>query len=332
MSKIIPRGRLAPSPTGALHLGNARSFLIAWLSIRSQHGSLVLRIEDLDHPKVKPNAVDEALEDLKWLGLDWDEGPDKGGDCAPYTQSLRRNYYRDALNRLSKNVYPCVCSRKDVENAQSAPHIDEQVGMMAYSGTCRHRFENWNDAVKFLSGDRIPAWRFNMTKEMSATAFAFEDGFYGRHELDVYEKIGDFVLARDKDGAGYTLAVVVDDALMGITEVVRGDDLLDATHCQIALQKTLGFNTPAYYHVPLVVAEDGRRLAKRHGDTRIRSLRESGISGETIVGLLAYWCGWAHFGEKVSAQDLISRFDMKTLKHEQAVLTPDIKNFLSINT
>ena len=321
------RGRLAPSPTGALHLGNARSFLIAWLSVRSRGGSLVMRMEDLDHPKVKPGAASEAYEDLRWLGLDWDEGPDVGGEFSPYVQSQRRELYRAALRQLvaEDHVYPCVCSRADVEEAQSAPHLGNE-HTMRYPGTCRGRFRSWEEAVAELPEGRLPAWRFRV----EAGTSVFEDGVCGRQPLELSEATGDFALARDPDGASYMLAVVVDDAAMGITEVVRGGDLLDATHAQIAIQKALGLPSPQYIHVPLVVAEDGRRLAKRHGDTRIQSLREVGVSPEKVIGLLAWWCGWAAFGELLSPRALLARFDLATLRREPAILTTSVKEYLGL--
>ena len=322
-----PRGRLAPSPTGALHLGNARSFLIAWLSIRSRGGTIVLRMEDLDHPKVKPAAACEALEDLRWLGIDWDEGSDTGGPCAPYTQSQRRDLYAAALSKLRAldRVYPCTCSRADVENAQSAPHPGDE-HTSRYPGTCRGKYASWEAACTVLPEGRIPAWRFRVDPGESV----FIDGFLGERRLDLAPSTGDFALARDRDGAGYTLAVVVDDAAMGVTEVLRGDDLVDATHCQLAVYKALGLPQPHFVHVPLVVSESGRRLAKRHGDTRIRTFRESGIPAARITGLLAWWCGWAEFGESITAVQLLGRFDLRTLRREPAVLDGKVKRFLGI--
>lgn len=324
-----PRGRLAPSPTGALHLGNARSFLLAWLSIRSRGGSLVLRIEDLDHPKVKPWATRQALDDLRWLGLDWDEGPDVGGPHAPYVQSLRRERYADALERLraAGRAYPCVCSRSDVESAQSAPQAGED--SLYYPGTCRGRFATFAEAAATLPSDRLPAWRFRVEGHNTTR---FDDLVAGPQEQDVARAVGDFPLARAADGAGYMLAVVVDDAAMGITEVLRGDDLLGATHRQLLLHEALGLTPPRYAHVPLVVAEDGRRLAKRHGDTRIASLREAGLPADRVVGLLAWWCGWADFGAHVHPAELLPRFDLRTLPRQPAVLTSDVRRFLGVAT
>ena len=320
------RGRLAPSPTGALHLGNARSFLLAWLSVRSRGGTLVMRMEDLDHPKVKAGTAEQALDDLRWLGLDWDEGPDCGGPHAPYVQSQRIELYQAALSRLTSAgiAYPCTCSRRDVETAQSAPHAGEDG--LRYPGLCRDRYASFEEARGALPDDRIPAWRFRVADE----SVRFVDGFHGPQEQHVHTAIGDFVIARHEDGAGYMLAVVVDDAAMDITDVLRGDDLLSTTHRQLLLYRALGLEPPQFIHVPLVVSPDGRRLAKRHGDTRISTLREQGVSAETIVGLLAHWCGWAEWGERLMPQDLLPRYDLTTLCKEPAVLTEDVKQYLGI--
>ena len=337
-------GRLAPSPTGALHLGNARTFMIAWLRARSLGGKVIFRMEDLDHPKNKPGADAQAVADLKWLGFDWDE---------EYVQSERKAVYRAALEALHRGgrAYPCVCSRRDVEAAQSAPHAGEQ---LYYPGTCRGRFAGWGEAKAFLEGTlgslgsigsigslgsvgsrgsigslgsrgsvgaRTPCWRFAVEP---GSVIAFDDVFAGRYEQDVAATLGDFPLARDEFGAGYTLACTVDDLLTGVTEVVRGDDLLAATPAQILLaralaasDRTLGIRreTPGYCHVPLVVGRDGKRLAKRHGDTRVATYRERGKTPEEIIGLLAASCGWAAAGERVSLRDLLPRFDLGTIPH-----------------
>ncbi len=310
-------GRLAPSPTGALHLGNARSFLLAWLSVRSRDGRIIMRMEDLDHPKVKPQAAQQALDDLHWLGLDWDEGPELGGDNAPYVQTQRAGLYREALEQLQSAglVYPCICSRRDVENAQSAPQEGEDA--VYYAGTCRGRFDSYAAARDLLPEGRLPAWRFRVAEG----SICFDDGFCGRCCEDVAGSRGDFVLARHEYGAGYMLAVVVDDAAMGVTEVLRGDDLLPATFRQLLIYRALGLMPPEFVHVPLVVGPDGRRLAKRHGDTRIAALRAAGVSAERIIGLLAYWCGWAEQGEELRAEQLLTRFDLKSLNPKPVVFT-----------
>ena len=313
-------GRLAPSPTGALHLGNVRTFMIAWLRARSQGGKVIMRMEDLDHPKDKPGAAAAALDDLRWLGFDWDE---------EYVQSERKELYRAALERLLSHpdqaiancqspnrtsehfpfVYPCVCSRRDVESAQSAPHAGEQ---LFYPGTCRGRFATWAAAAAAIA-PRTPCWRFRVPDE---TVVSFDDVFAGPVSQNVSATLGDFPVSRDRFGAGYTLAVVVDDAAMGVTEVIRGDDLLMATPAQILLQRALGLSTPTYCHVPLVVGSDGKRLAKRHGDTRVSSYRAAGRRPEEIVGFLAASCGWCRRGEQPSLRDLVAAFSLETLPHE----------------
>jgi len=329
-------GRLAPSPTGALHLGNVRTFMIAWLRARSCGGKVILRIEDLDHPRDKPGASAQAVEDLKWLGFDWDEA---------FVQSERKGIYRHARDILLERglLYPCVCSRKDVENAQSAPHAGEQ---LRYSGTCRGRFLSWQDACDYLrlrhSTSPSPCWRFRVPDGVHV---AFDDVFAGPFEQDIARVLGDFPVSRDEGGAGYTLAVVVDDLLMGVTEVVRGDDLLAASPAQILVANALlasgdaafsafvsgpsGVHSPLghsvftpfrYCHVPLVVGLDGRRLAKRHGDTRIASFREAGVRPEKIIGFLAASCGWVKSGTGVSLADLRSRSPLETIPREPFVI------------
>ncbi len=295
-------GRLAPSPTGALHIGNVRTFLIAYLRARSQGGKVILRMEDLDHPKDKPGAAQAAIEDLRWLGFEWDE---------EYVQSARLDYYRDALAELRRQnlVYPCVCSRQDVAAAQSAPHAGEQ---LYYPGTCRDKFSSWQVAETFAG--RTPCWRFRVAPE---TRVSFVDRFVGMYQQDVAATLGDFPLARHEGGAGYTLAAVVDDLLMGVTEVVRGDDLLPATPAQILIAQALGWGkVPKYCHVPLVVGTDGRRLAKRHGDTRIATYRAQGIRPEALLGRLAASCGWCAPDEELTLTALMPRFHLSTIPKE----------------
>lgn len=304
----VPVGRLAPSPTGAQHLGNTRTYLIAWLSIRVRRGRIVLRIEDIDSPRIKVGAAAAALEDLRWLGLDWDQGP--------IVQSERLPLYRAALERLQAAglVYPCTCSRSDIEQAASAPHAEHEGPV--YPGTCAGR--SAADAAHLAPGSY--AWRFRVPTETPA----FIDGFRGLTKLDLRELGGDFVIWKASSSPAYQLAVVVDDAANGITEVVRGDDLIPSTPRQLLLYQALGLPAPSYTHLPLVVGPDGRRLAKRHGDTRLITFREAGVCAEDLVGLLAWSCGWLPRPEPIRAQELIPHFRLAAIPPTPFVLTPEL--------
>jgi glutamyl-tRNA synthetase len=306
-------GRLAPSPTGAQHVGNARTYLIAWLSARSQAGRVVLRIEDIDSPRVKPGAARQARDDLRWLGLDWDDGP--------IIQTARLPFYEAALERLkSRNlVYPCTCTRADVERAASAPHLDHEGPI--YPGTCATR--SADDAASL--GDVPYCWRFRLPERTPS----FADGFRGPTTLDLHALGGDFVVWKAPRGGipstpAYQLAVAVDDAAQGVTEVVRGDDLVASTPRQWLLYEALGLTPPRFVHVPLVVGPDGRRLAKRHGDTRLSSLREGGVTARQLLGLLAWSCGWVKHIEPIGAIDLVPRFDLGSIPREAFVLTTEL--------
>ena len=301
------RGRLAPSPTGAQHVGNARTYLIAWLSARSNDAELALRIEDIDSPRVKPGATEAIFDDLKWLGLDW--------DGEPVVQTERLPHYEDALCRLQQDelVYPCTCTRSDVAEAASAPHHENAT--VAYPGTCANR--RVADAAS-LAG-RPFAWRFRV-----ADSPAFIDGFRGETRIDINRLGGDFVVWKSAGTPAYQLAVVVDDAAMGITEVVRGDDLVESTPRQLLLYRALGLSPPRFVHVPLVIGPDGRRLAKRHGDTRLASLRTAGVRAESLVGLLAWSCGWIERPTPISARDLLPLFQLATIPRTPFILTPEL--------
>jgi glutamyl-tRNA synthetase len=307
-------GRLAPSPTGAQHVGNARTYLIAWLSARSRGGRMILRIEDIDSPRVKKGADRQACLDLHWLGLDWDEGP--------IIQTTRMSHYHEALVRLMERdlVYPCTCTRSDVERAASAPHLEHEGPV--YPGTCAGR--KVQDAVQLAS--RLYCWRFRVPAESPT----FVDGFRGPVRIDLRQVGGDFVVWKAPlpgtmaSLPAYQLAVVVDDAAQGVTEVVRGDDLLPSTPRQLLLYQALGLTPPNFVHVPLVVGPDGRRLAKRHGDTRLSALREAGVRPEMLLGLLAWSCGWIAAIEPISLRELLPLFHLETIPRQPFVLTPEL--------
>jgi glutamyl-tRNA synthetase len=309
----MPRTRLAPSPTGALHLGNVRTFLVNWALARQQGWQIVLRIDDLDGPRIKAGASAEAIDVLAWLGLDWDEGP--------YYQRSELASYRAALERLAAqgDVYPCRCTRREIEAASlSAPHGDEHE--LRYPGTCRPGDQGKNPplAPPCEGGGSRTAWRFVAPE--GATMFV--DQFAGPHEHDVQSTTGDFLVATKEGLPSYQLAVVVDDARQGIDRIVRGDDLLASTHRQQLLQARLGVErTARHYHLPLVVGADGRRLAKRHGDTRASTYRQLGVAPERLVGLVAEWCGLGPRGD-MPATAFAQRFDLAKLPRTPIIFTP----------
>ncbi|HEV2705225.1 MAG TPA: tRNA glutamyl-Q(34) synthetase GluQRS [Pyrinomonadaceae bacterium] len=271
------RGRLAPSPTGLLHLGHAQTFLKAEERARAARGTLILRNEDLDPQRSRAEFVAAMIEDLRWLGLEWQEGPDVGGSCAPYSQSERRNFYLAAWRRLVAEgwVYPCTCTRKDLARAAQAPHegarADENDEPL-YPGTCRpHRGAQPTPPAS----PRGLNWRFRVP---DGERIRFQDLRQGAQAFTAGSDFGDFLVWRRDDVPSYQLAVVCDDALMHITEVVRGADLLKSTARQILLQRALGHATPRYYHCDLVTDERGLRLSKRHDALSLRALRSSGVS------------------------------------------------------
>lgn len=308
------RGRFAPSPTGPLHLGNARTALVSWLAARAARGAYALRVEDLDGPRVRPGLEARILAELRWLGLDWDEGPDVGGPFGPYRQSERLAAHARALRTLRDEglAYPCFCSRAEIAAAAQAPHGPADDGPR-YPGTCARlgRAEAERRAAA-----RRPAWRFRAPPG----EVAFDDGVHGRQRVDVAREVGDFVVARADGVTAYQLAVVVDDAAMGVTEVVRGDDLLPSTGRQLLLYRALGLPEPRFAHVPLVVGEDGERLAKRHGALSLGELRERGAEPHAVVGLLAELTGLAAPGARCAPQELVDGFALSRVPRGPAAL------------
>jgi len=307
--------RLAPSPTGALHLGNARTFLVNYLLARRRGWRVLMRVEDLDGPRVKKGAAEQMLDELAWLGLEW-SGP-------VVRQSDRRAAYQAALQQLidAGAAYPCTCSRKDVRLAASAPHPEEAGG--AYPGTCRGRFASAEEAAARTG--RAPAWRVRT----GDAAIAFTDGLAGRQRFDLSRTCGDFVVFRSEGSAAYQLAVVVDDAASGVDAIVRGDDLLESAARQIHLRRLLRLGPePRYWHLPLVVGEDGRRLAKRHGDTRLAAYRRRGATPQRILGLLGAWCGLLDRRRETSMDELLERFDLARLPTGPVVFSPADEAFL----
>lgn len=306
----MPRTRLAPSPTGALHLGNARTFLVNWALARQQNWEVVLRIEDLDGPRIKAGASQQAIELLTWLGLDWDEGP--------YYQLHDQSAYQAALESLLQRgaIYPCTCTRKQIEAASlSAPHGHEHD--LRYPGSCRPSTDDLIDAD--LLGTEGVAWRIRVPDEPTT----FDDRFAGTQTFNVQQTVGDFLVATKAGLTSYQLTVVVDDARQKIDEVIRGDDLLASTPRQMLLYDRLQLGPPPnYYHLPLVIGEDGRRLAKRHGDSRLVHYRDQGVARERVLGLLGEWCGLGA-REELSIDEFLGRFDLSKLPHEQIVFTSE---------
>jgi glutamyl/glutaminyl-tRNA synthetase len=280
------RGRLAPSPTGYLHIGHALTFHAAWLRARDAHGTLVMRMEDLDAERSRAVYAEAALEDLRWLGLDWQEGPDIGGPFAPYAQSLRGDFYLDAWRRLCAGgfIYPCRCSRKDLASALSAPHEgadadDEPI----YPGTCRPAAPRAATPYSGSDGEDLPGpanWRFRVP---DGEAMEFIDLNLGPQRFVAGVDFGDFLVWRRDGEPSYQLACVADDAAMQITEVVRGADLLKSTARQILLNRALSYCDPAWFHCRLVTDLAGKRLAKRHDALSIRKLRNRGMTPEEVL-------------------------------------------------
>lgn len=293
-----------------MHLGNVFSALLSFLSVKSKSGKWVLRIEDLDPERSRREYAEMLEDDLNWLGLDWDEGGSKGGDFGPYYQSQRSEIYANAFNKLSDLVYPCFCKRADLL-AASAPHSSD--GRPIYSGKCRDLSAV---AIQELSELRNPAYRI----KVGDTTVNFTDGVYGYQSKSLYDVGGDFVLRRIDGTFAYQLAVVVDDAAMGITEVVRGNDLLDSTPSQIYLYNLLDLQVPRFFHFPLLMsAQSGARLSKRDKSLDMGELRKR-YSAEEILGLLGYYAGIIPENRKATLSELLEKFDWDKVPKQNIIV------------
>jgi glutamyl-tRNA synthetase len=292
---ITPVGRLAPSPSGRLHLGHARTFALAWAHARGRGGRVRLRLEDLDQSRCRPEHVQRTFRDLEWLGIEWD-GP------ALY-QSQRLEVLREAAVRLEQMgvAYRCICTRADLEQAVQAPQ--RGVSELRYPGTCRQRR---------LDEESAPAGRSALRFAVPEGPISFTDGIAGPQSIDVSADVGDFAISSRTNVPSYQLAVVVDDAEQGVTEVFRGDDLLSSTPRQILLQQALGLPQPEWFHAPLVLDAQGRRLAKRADDLSLETLRDSGVDARVILGWVGRSAG-LNVPERITATELVSAFDLSQL-------------------
>ncbi len=309
--------RLAPSPTGALHLGNARTFLITWAMARRQGWRIVLRIEDMDTPRVKANAATSLIETLAWLGIDWDP-PTFGPADNPLIQSTNLEPYRAALRTLAARglAYPCDLTRTQIEAAASAPQ--EGAHETPFPATLRPL--NAGEPHDFDTSPPDTNWRLLCP----SGNIPFIDGLAGPQFFDPSRIVGDFVLWTKRNQPSYQLAVVVDDDRQGVTQVIRGDDLLDSAARQMLLRRGLGITPePAHWHLPLVIGTDGKRLAKRHGDTRIDTFRDAGVPAEAVLGLIAAWSIPGAARDPVNAREFMERFDPATMPRNAVTFTSE---------
>jgi len=308
-------GRYAPSPSGPLHLGNLRTALLAWLQARLAEQPFILRMEDLDLPRIKIGSGEQIIKDLHWLGLNWNQGPDCGGPAAPYEQSARTPFYQLAFEQLLEQdlIYPCYCSRKDIQHAASAPHSHEYGSI--YPGTCRDPKQRAE--MRQRHPDKTAAWRYRVPTR----TIEFEDRIIGSISQSLDQEVGDFVIKRADGLFAYQLAVVVDDGMMGITDVVRGADLLDSSARQIELFEALGYPVPTFWHVPLMVDSAGARLSKRDGSDSLEVWRQQGKSAEDVVGYLAHSAGLIDEARPLSAQTLIQGLTLDELRERLVAVT-----------
>lgn len=314
------RCRYAPSPTGLLHLGNARTALLAYAQARTQGGTFVMRVEDLDRQRSRAEYVAANLSELRWLGLSWDEGPDVGGAYGPYIQSERFGRYEEALELLERsgNTFPCYLSRKDVQELASAPHGSGS----AYGRVQRQQ----NDALKAQreAEGKTPSLRFRVEKGV----LELHDDVLGNVTLNPAEDTGDFVVRRADGEWAYQLAVVVDDSAMHISHILRGDDLLPSTGAQLLLYEALGQTPPRFAHVPLLLDTDGKRMAKRQGSLTLSALREAGVRPERVVRLLGYSLDFQNELREMTLDEFVLHFDLETLPTTAFRLKPHHLEFL----
>ena len=305
-------GRFAPTPSGRIHLGNIFCSLLAWLAAKSQGGKIVLRIEDLDSLRCPRANADALAADLEWLGLTWDAGAYCNKNSEAYFQSRRFPIYAEYLHQLEQQqlTYPCFCSRGEL-HAANAPHLSD--GRVIYPGTCRGLTPSEQQARAKL---RSPAYRIRVPDE----PLSFQDGLYGKYTENLAQECGDFIVRRSDGVYAYQLAVVIDDALMGINQVVRGCDLLSSTPMQLYLYRVLGLPAPKFTHIPLLVAPDGRRLAKRDRDLDLEQLRRQYSSPEPLLGYLAYLAGQLPKPEPLRAQDLLGFFELNKVPTRNIVV------------
>jgi len=302
-----PVGRLAPSPTGLLHLGHARTFLLAYWHVRARAGELLMRMEDLDGPRAEMRFADAALRDLEWLGLDWD------GPALLQSSELPRLNAAVASLIAAGKAYPCVCSRGDIRSAQSAPHAGALEPR--YPGTCRGRYASFAEAER--ESGRAAGARL-LVPEGPVT---IEDGVAGASTWDVAREVGDFLIAKRDKAPAYQLAVVVDDHAQGVNEVLRGDDLLPSAARQWHVQNALGLPHPAWFHVPLVTDASGRRLAKREADLSLTELRAGGTDPRAIVAWAAQSAG-LEVPARVTPAEVTPRFELWRLPRASVPLEP----------
>lgn len=308
------RVRFAPSPTGYLHLGNARTALFNYIYAKHTGGKLILRVEDTDKERSKKEYEEMLIDDLKWLGIQWDEGPDIGGEHAPYRQSQRDNIYKKYIEKLkqSGHIYKCFCTQKELEEERKKALAEGRPPR--YSGKCRNLSE---EKIKQLEKEgKSYTWRF---KVPDGETIVFEDLIKGVIEINVNE-FGDFVIVRSDGSPVYNFVVVVDDALMEITHIIRGEDHLSNTPKQILIYRALGFKEPKFAHLPIILGEDKSKLSKRHGSVSVRAFREDGYVSEAMFNGLAL-LGWhpKKDTEVVSKEEIIKEFDIKDVHNAPAV-------------